>query len=213
MNTNLTFLFNNVIIAFTLVLVGCGGSKKESNPVETVPASKQVVNKVYHITDVDQAQIASISIAENSEIHIGKKYLFRECKDKSKCKYLNENGETEFEVKHKEEGFKIRDPQGKLLVKVKTSENKLKIGFDEEMIDPYKIKQASPDKTRLELNDSEVGQVRMGQAAVPMKVTDGEFTCFVAGPEKSPEAVVLILPETELTLRVILLTELLRMRQ
>ncbi len=114
-----------------------------------------------------------------------------------------------YEVKYKDGGFKISDPNGILLIKVKISDGKTKIGLDEEMKDPFQVKIPSPEKASLVKKDEEIGQARMGQDALPVKVSDGVSVYYIAGPRKSPYEVVMTLPDTDIKLRVVLLTELL----
>ncbi|MFC2126304.1 hypothetical protein ACFLU5_16030 [Bacteroidota bacterium] len=209
MNLPREYLFKHIIFALFIVLTACGSNKQEQTTIESSPVNQPGSIENFYISDADQLQIAAITIGEINEIHIGNEYLFRDCKDGSKCKYRNEDGKTVYDVKYKDEGFKIRDPEGNLLLKVKTSNGKIKIGLDEEMEDPYQIKLPSPDKASLVNSDKEVGQARMGQDALPVKVTDGKNTCYIAGPRKSQVKVVIALPDADLKLRIVLLTELL----
>ena len=203
------YLYNYIGIILLIILTSCGNRKQELATIESPPEKPSNSTENYFISDADQLQIAAITIGEIQEIHIGKDYLFRDCNDDSKCKYRNENGITVYDVKYSDDGFKIRDAEGILLIKVKTSEGRIKIGMDEEMEDPFRIKLPSPDKISLVKSNKEVAEARRGQDKLPMKITAKEFTCYVAGPEKSNVAVVLGFPDLDIKLRVALLTELL----
>jgi hypothetical protein len=209
MNLLRVYLFKYSGCVLIIFLASCGNKSPQQAAIEIPPEKPLNNTESYFISDTDQLQIAAITIGEINEIHIGKDYLFRDCKDGSKCKYRDENGITVFDVNYSDDGFKIRDPEGTLMIKVKSSNGKIKIGMDEEMEDPFQIKQPSPDKASLKKSDEEVAGARMGQGALPVKVTDGKNTFYVAGPRKSRTSVVLAFPDTNIQLRIVLLTELL----
>lgn len=212
MNINRVYLFNALVISMLYVLLACG--KKDKEPVAIAPAegNKEVLIEDFYISDTSQTQVAAISIAEMVQLYIGESYLSRDCRDDQKCKYRDADGMTVYEIKYGEDGFKIRDPEGSLLLKIKYTGEKIKIGDEEEMIDPFEIKSSSPDKVKLVKGDDEIGQARMGQGALPVKVTNDREAYYISGPRKAPADVVMAIPDAEISLRIVLLAELLSIK-
>jgi hypothetical protein len=212
MDQRIEYLYKLIITVVFFLTATCGSKRNNVVGKESAQVKEISQKEEFYINDSDQVQIAAISIGEVVEIYAGDDYLFRECRDETKCKYRDGDGSTKYEVKYKAGGFKINDRTGTLLIKVKSADGVTKIGMDEEMTDPYRIKTPSPDKSSLVKNNTEIGAARMGQDVLPVKVSDSEQTCYIAGPRKSPYEVVVTLPDTDMGLRVVLLAELLMMK-
>lgn len=73
-----------------------------------------------------------------------------------KKKYFNSSNTVVYEVKYKDDGFKLRTASSDLLWKVKLYENKVKISDNEENLDPYEIKKLDNGEAKLEKNDTTI---------------------------------------------------------
>jgi hypothetical protein len=87
-----------------------------------------------------------------------------------KRKYLLSDYGFVAEVKSKQSGFKVRDQWGRLLWKVKTSPQKVKIADDEELTQPYELVRKPAGRLKVRRLDVALGAVRVssdrGQVAV-----------------------------------------------
>lgn len=212
MNIRREYLYKGLIILFLFFLVACGNRKAGSGEViEQKPGKDRAIENFY-ISDTSGLQVAAISLGEQVQVYIGESYLNRDFRESSKCKYRNEDGTVIYQVKYQEGGFKIRDPADELLLKVKISDKKIKIGRDEEMTQSYEIKSTSPDKVKLTKGDTEIGVARMGQGALPVQIEGDIGMFYMAGPRKEPACIVMVLPDTDMMLRIVILSELLTWR-
>jgi hypothetical protein len=80
---------------------------------------------------------------------------------------------AEYVMKEKEEGkFKIYNPDGSLLLKVKCDGEKCKIYQSEEDPDPWEIKVKDENRFKVEKGDKELGQVKFYPDTLKVKVKD-----------------------------------------
>ncbi|MFS4491825.1 hypothetical protein [Maribacter sp. 2308TA10-17] len=70
-----------------------------------------------------------------------------------KKKYFDSSNSVVYEVKYKDDGFKLRTASSDLLWKVKLYDSKVKISDNEENLNPYEIKKMDTGESKLEKND------------------------------------------------------------
>ena len=70
-----------------------------------------------------------------------------------KKKYYNGSNTVVYEVKYKDDAFKLRTPSSDLIWKIKLYENKIKISDNEENENPYEIKKLDNGESKLEKAD------------------------------------------------------------
>ncbi|MFK7813892.1 MAG: hypothetical protein AB8B59_15460 [Maribacter sp.] len=73
-----------------------------------------------------------------------------------KKKYYNSDNTVVYEVKYKDDSFKLRSSSSDLLWKIKLYENKVKISDNEENLNPYEIKKMENGESKLEKDDTTI---------------------------------------------------------
>lgn len=73
-----------------------------------------------------------------------------------KKKYYDSNNSVVYEVKYKDNSFKLRSSSSDLLWKVKIYESKVKISDNEENLNAYEIKKMDNGESKLERNDTTI---------------------------------------------------------
>lgn len=143
----------------------------------------------------------------------GKRVLRGDPRDTGKRKYSVDGGAVAYEVKPGDDSsFKLRTADGKLLWKVKVSQDKIKISNNEENKNPFELKVREGDRVKIVgPGDRELGNVRFDRATSRTKVEDaaGKTLFLVDRPAPSGAYGVLLLdaiPEVE---RAILVGEIL----
>lgn len=86
-----------------------------------------------------------------------------------KKKYFDASDNVVYEVKYKEDGFKLRTASSQLLWKVKLYDDKIKISDNEENLNPYEIKMMEDGETKLVKNDEKISRTT---AAPPTLVNE-----------------------------------------
>jgi len=76
------------------------------------------------------------------------------------------------EVKYKDEGFKVRTADGKLLWKVKITEDKIKISDNEESKNPWELKISESGKAKVKKEDKEIGKVKFDQSKKEIQTSE-----------------------------------------
>jgi len=71
-----------------------------------------------------------------------------------KKKYYNSSNAVVYEVKYKEDAFKLRTAASDLIWKVKLYDHKIKISDNEENLNPYEIKKLDNGESKLEKDDT-----------------------------------------------------------
>lgn len=130
---------------FLVSLLSLNACKKEnkvadekSPKTETTKESTATAgNTEYTISDKDGKAIGGFTI-NPPKIQFGNNtYTAKEKEDKRK--YFA-NGTLTYEIKLKDDTYKLRDASSKLLWKVKTYPDKIKISDNEENLNPYEVK-------------------------------------------------------------------------
>jgi len=93
--------------------------------------------------------------------------------DKGKRYYRKAgSGEALFEIKDHADGFKVSDPAGKLLWKVKFETDKVKISSNEEMTNAWSVKM-HPDHAKVyDAKNVEVGEAKANKDSGKVKIKD-----------------------------------------
>jgi len=81
-----------------------------------------------------------------------------------KKKYFDSNNTVVYEVKYKDDSFKLRTASSDLLWKVKLYDTKVKISDNEENLNPYEIKKLDSGESKLEKNDATIERSTAAQA-------------------------------------------------
>ena len=76
------------------------------------------------------------------------------------------------EVKPDAEGFKVRTTEGRLLWKVKTSGDKIKISDNEENTDPFVLERKDDDRVKVLHDETEIGEVKFYPDSRKVKIKD-----------------------------------------
>jgi len=160
--------------------------------------------------------VVSISLSGTPRVEVvsadSTSTLTAESKDTGKRKYYDASGNQLVEVKASDSGFKVRTPDGKLLWKVKVSNDKIKVSDNEENLNAWAIKTGYPDKAKvLDPSESEAGEVRFANDPAPARVRDrsGADAWTIAAADGSGAWGVLLMSSIPLEHRAIILTELL----
>ncbi|WP_294215346.1 hypothetical protein [uncultured Chryseobacterium sp.] len=155
-------------ILFLVSFLSLNSCKKEA-PVANPPATEKIETKAggytadYILSDKDGKAIAGFTV-NPPKVQIGSEtYTAKEKEDKRK--YYS-NGTQRYEVKLKDDTYKLRDAGSKLLWKVKTYPDKIKIADNEENLNPYEIKN----------NNGAIEVSKDGKVISTMKVTGNEIS-------------------------------------
>ena len=132
-----------IILASSIGMISCKQENKStsSNPASTEVSKTEIKEGNFSaeniISDKDGKAIGAFSV-NPPKIQFGSNtYTAKEKEDKRK--YYT-NGTLTYEVKIKDDSYKLRDASSKLLWKVKTYPDKLKISDNEENLNPFEIK-------------------------------------------------------------------------
>jgi hypothetical protein len=117
-------------------------------------------------------------------------------------------GSDVIEVKYKEEGFKVRTSDGKLLWKVKITTDKIKISDNEEGKDPWEIKLNENDKAKIKKNDNEIGKVKMDSSKKEIEASSGSKSFVISAGKLSLAYCVLLVDEISDRDKFIIMTEI-----
>ncbi|WP_294269433.1 hypothetical protein [uncultured Chryseobacterium sp.] len=155
-------------ILFLVSFLSLNSCKKEA-PAANPPATEKTETKAggytadYILSDKDGKAIAGFTV-NPPKVQIGSEtYTAKEKEDKRK--YYS-NGTQRYEVKLKDDTYKLRDAGSKLLWKVKTYPDKIKIANNEENLNPYEIKN----------NNGAIEVSKDGKVINTMKVTGNEIS-------------------------------------
>jgi len=159
--------------------------------------------------------VVSVAVAAGPRIEIVSggvsTTLTGETKDTGKHKYYDPSGAQLVEVKPGDSGFKVRTPDGKLLWKVKISDDKIKVSDNEENANAWSVKTGYPDKAKVvDPTEKEVGEVRFANAPSPARVRDaaGTDAWTIEGGTGSGAWGVLLMENVPMNHRAIILAEL-----
>ncbi len=131
--------------------------------------------------------------------------------EKDKRKYELEGGGLVAEVKPGDEGFKVRTPDGRLLWKVKTAADKIKISDNEENQNPFELKLKEDDRVKVVRNEMALGEVKFYRDRQKVKVKDaGEQELYDSNTDQYSAAYgVLLMQQIPEQVRYIIMAELL----
>jgi hypothetical protein len=168
-----------MILLLGVALVSCSShSKKEakSNTSDSDWSSSGTTEKP--IIDANAIRITKANGDAIGSISSGSAYSFMyeshayvSKVNGGKRKYKG-NGEF-IEVKYKEGAFKVRTADGKLLWKVKIADDKIKISDNEEMQNPWELKQNDTEKIKVKKNDTELGKLKFDASKKEIEASEG----------------------------------------
>ncbi len=95
----------------------------------------------------------------DSEVITQKSNLKSKAKNNEKRKYSDASGKVVYDIKYKDDGFKIRTEGDKLLWKVKISEDKIRISDNEDGKNAYEIKKKD-NKFKISQNGKDLQEVK-----------------------------------------------------
>lgn len=131
-----------ITILFLVALLSLYSCKKKT-PTSNSPTTEKTESKAgnysadYIISDKDGKAIGGFTVNPPKVQFGSETYTAKEKEDKRK--YYS-NGTQRYEVKLKDDTYKLRDAGSKLLWKVKTYPDKIKIADNEENLNPYEVK-------------------------------------------------------------------------
>jgi len=194
-------------LVINLLLISCGPNQDNSQE-QSYPVSQVATEEVYYVNDQQNQEIGRMIIKPELRIEIDNQAYFTNWSNE-KRKYSDVQGNTIFEVKYSDDGFKVRNADGQMLWKVKVYDNKIKVADDEEMEQSYEIKVKNQFFAEI-LNQEQVeGTVELDPRGGPAKIGSATDTLFFAGPKASVYAGVVKLAEIDPLIRYIILSELL----
>ena len=207
------------ILIFALFLgvffSSCGSEASSENEIldvenaENTKVSEEVAAKAVHykIEDASENEIARIMInGQNIELKVGEIHYKSKLKG-VKRKYQSKDGGIVAEVKYKgEESFKLRTADAKLKWKVKFYDDKFKVSDNEENLNPYQVKFKEDNRSKIYLDDVELGSVKLYEDKIKVKGEGVEYK--VKTTEMHAAFGVLLVEATDLD-KIILIAELL----
>jgi len=123
-----------------------------------------------------------------------------------KRKYFDENGNVLAKIKSdSQDKIKLKTESGALIWKIKTKTDSIKIANNEEMERSYKIKIKEPNRSKLLVNESNIGNARLSDSMV--QITTQTTQINVTGTQ-THTAAVMGFGDISLIHRLIILTEL-----
>lgn len=222
-----------VTIAAVLVLGACARDENASSNVTfssaTPPSSpgsapdlapsaapSTTVSSTNAARSVSGSDAVAIEISTEPRIELVtdgvRQTLLSELRDSGKRKYYDETRTQVAEVKFSESGFKVRTADGKLLWKVKISDEKIRVSDNEENLSPWVLKTGYPDKAKiLDPSETELGEVRFARGSGPGRIrgTAGEELWTVDGSERPASWGVLLIDRIPRVHQTIIIAELL----
>jgi uncharacterized protein YkuJ len=163
-----TFFYTYLLLSFLL-----GSCKKNENTESTKISNSTNTTETTNNTISNTVSAKNIRIQYQGNlwatltmegekaviVYENKNILVHKRKD-DKRKYETD-GVIIKEIKYKEDGFKLRTPEGNLLWKVKLDDNKIKISNNEENKNPFELKMHESGKAKIKLNDTEIAESKL----------------------------------------------------
>jgi len=158
------------------------GSKDEPTPQSRAndaagkPSPATAWTHEIKLKGADEARLVEVKWNESKvKVEVGAEggpvVLKGELRDNGKRKYAIENGTPIAEVKADSSGFKLRTAEGRLLWKVKITDDKIKISDNEENANPYEIVIRAGD-ARIDESETTLGEVKFYPERNKVKVKD-----------------------------------------
>ncbi|MDF4202905.1 hypothetical protein PXD56_08060 [Maribacter sp. SA7] len=161
----------NILFVLTvLLLASCKTENKNtSSPAETATEASATTNSLdVTIANADGALIGGFDLSPIKIVANNTTYTFKSKPDKHK---FYANGQMKYEIKFKEESFKLRDADSDLLWKIKIYPDKVKISDNEENENAFEVRPYD-DKIKVKRNEEELYRVNIEGNSV--KVNDTE---------------------------------------
>ncbi|HEX8072309.1 MAG TPA: hypothetical protein VF546_20355 [Pyrinomonadaceae bacterium] len=208
------------LLLCALLPAACGGGRATAPAVNSsvAPAANAdaaAAGKIKFKTPDDQTVVEFKPQGDAFKIEFSDggqaKVLRSALNDKGKRKYELEGGGQVAEVKPGDDGFKVRTTDGRLLWKVKTAADKIKISDNEENQNPYELVRKEDDRVKIKRNEAELGEVKFYRDRQKVKVKDAaERELFDANTDNYSAAYgVLLLEQIPAQERYIIMAELL----
>lgn len=179
-----------------------------STPDRNGTATAQLAE--YYITSLDNALIGKIAINENEvQLSVEGLELWGVLSREDKRKYRNSSDQVNFVTKYSDSGFKLRDAQEKLIWKVKSYEEYLKISDNEEMENAFRIGFSGSGKLKVKRDGEEQYVARFDPKAAQYKIGNYYLRSF----KNSLSSGILLIEEIPLKERLILAAEVLKSDQ
>ncbi|MDY3319778.1 hypothetical protein PG637_10255 [Riemerella anatipestifer] len=184
---------NIFLTLFTVlfVIVSCNKEATQSkNTSEITSSSAKVIDASIQIKDFSGKPIGAFNL-EDSKIQIADKIY--ESKSKGDKKKYYSNGAFTYEVKLKDDGFKLRNAESKLLWKVKIYPDKIKISDNEESTNPFEIKNRN-GSIEIIKNEHKIATITIkdgkvnvnGKESYIISPTNNQYVLGVLGIEEIP---------------------------
>ncbi len=196
---------NLFFIALSFTLLSCGSTENQQGATTTENKSEATIYEVKR----DNVLVGKVAIYSDNSIQV-------ECNNRTfvsemkgdKRKYSVDN-EVWYEIKFKDEGFKLRSPDGKLLWKMKIAEDKIKISDNEENTNPYELKLKEDNRCKVVRDEVELGNARWNAETKTMEIESEEGKFTVSSPVFYSAFGVLLADELVLEQQLIIVAELL----
>ena len=203
---------NFTSILAVIILIGCGKSNNndEIKYYDVERSDNAMDQQAYFINDANNHQLAKLQFKPDQniwEISKGDEFWYGEIKS-DKRKFYDKSGEVYAEIKFKDEGFKLRNPEGELIWKVKISAEKIKISDNEEMTNAFEIKKKSEYFANLNRNEKAMGSIELSPQNNPAVIKNDDHTYYLTGQENSVGAAVLLIDEIQPVHQLMILAQL-----
>lgn len=206
-----------LLLSLAMLLAACTAKEQTPAPPPPLPTQTSEAQAVTAptrivITPADGSAALTIDLrGDELEVQAYGQHVLGKTKG-DKRYYHKDDGSALLEVKSGDGGFKLRTPDGKLLWKVKITDDKIKVSDNEENERPWSLKKKEPGKVKAtDANESELGEVKLNADSGKLKVKDasGKELFTVAPAHMSSAFGVLLLSGVPESQRGILLAELL----
>lgn len=199
------------IVALAIML-SCGksGNNDEIKYYDVEKPADSQSQQAYLINDHNNQQMAKLTYSPEQdlwEISSKGEYWYGSFKNEKRKFYTN-SGDVFAEIKFKDDGFKLRNPEGQLIWKIKINANKIKISDNEEMNNAYEIKKKSDLLASLIQNEKDIGTIELGTEQNPALIKNQQHTYFLAGPGQHISAAILLIDEIKPAHQYMILSQL-----
>ncbi len=200
-----------VFFSFTFFLFSCNQTTEETQK-DTIDntVSKEISDvsaKAMHFAVLNAGnEVAQIMInGQNIELKVGEIHYKSKIKG-DKRKYQTREGGIVAEVKYKgDESLKLRTPEANLKWKIKFYDDKFKVSDNEENLNPYEVKFKEAARSKVYLDDAELGNVRFSENKIKVEGKGIEYSIDVN--EMHPAFGILIMDMPEMD-KIILIAEM-----
>lgn len=157
-------------------------SQMEQPLAEDSASTEDGITMKIKLKSPDKSREFSFKLYDSGKIKLqsGGLELTGNRKDSGKRKYTA-NGSVVAEVKPKDPGFKVRNPAGELLWKIKVTDQKIKVSDNEENLNPYEISRKESDRSKVKKDGAELGQVKYYADTGKLKLKDASGQEVLSG--------------------------------